>query len=74
MFESMEIVNRLSKQDRECRFCSAGHCSREPVTVKTIIKGKPAKLNTCLPASVPVELKGEAAKVYTEDEMQELRA
>lgn len=69
----MEIVNNLSKQDEACRFCSAGQCPNNPVTIKTVIKGKTAKLNICLPSKVPTELKGEKAKIYSDDELRELK-
>lgn len=59
-----EAVNKLSKNSKECDFCGCGNCPRTPVTIKTIIKGKPAKLNTCISENDPVEIKGEGAKVY----------
>lgn len=60
----IEVVNKLSKNSREYDFCSCGHCPSTPVTIKTIVKGKPAKLNTCIPDKELIEIKGESARVY----------
>ena len=61
-----EVVNKLSKNNKECDFCGCGHCSSTPVTIKTVIEGKVAKLNTCVSDKEPIEIKGESAKVYEE--------
>lgn len=65
--EVMEVVKTLSKNTKECDFCSVGMCPSTPAMINAIVKGRRVKLNICIPSSATIVVKGESAKVYDRD-------